>query len=113
MSLTAVFHALVQDLLSQITSPTSLFALCSAACAVVLVMVSSFVKTMIPLRYLAVGGNLGFLVYGVLHPSPIMALLHGALLPINVYRAKEMVKLTRRVTAAAEADDLSGVWLKP
>jgi CRP/FNR family cyclic AMP-dependent transcriptional regulator len=113
MSLIAVFHALVQDLLAQITTPTSLFALCSAACAVVLVMVSSFVKTMIPLRYLAVGGNLGFLVYGVLHPSPIMALLHGALLPINVYRAKEMVKLTRRVTAAAEADDLSGVWLKP
>ena len=27
-------------------------------------VVSSFVKTMIPLRCLAVGGNLGFLVYG-------------------------------------------------
>ena len=76
-------------------------------------IVSSFVKTMIPLRCLAVGGNLGFLVYGVLHPSIVMMLLHGALLPFNIYRAAEMVRLTRRVRAASAAGDLSGVWLKP
>jgi len=75
--------------------------------------VSAFVKTMIPLRWLAVGGNVGFLVYGALHPSPVMVLLHGALLPINVWRATDMVRLTRRVSAAAAAQDLSGVWLKP
>ena len=40
-------------------------------------------------------------------------LMHGTLLPINVWRAVEMVRLTRRVTAAAAAGDLSGVWLKP
>ena len=64
-------------------------------------IVSSFVKTMIPLRYLAVGGNLGFLIYGALHPSLILVLLHGALLPINIFRAAEMVRLTRRVRVAA------------
>ena len=64
-------------------------------------IVSSFVKTMIPLRCLAVGGNLGFLVYGALHPSIVMMLLHGVLLPFNIYRAAEMVRLTRRVRAAA------------
>ena len=42
-----------------------------------------------------------------------MMLLHGALLPINIFRAFEMVRLTRRVRAAAAAGDLSGVWLKP
>ena len=40
-------------------------------------------------------------------------LLHGALLPVNIYRAAEMVRLTRRVRAAAATGDLSGVWLKP
>ena len=68
---------------------------------------------MVPLRWLAVGGNVGFIIYGALHPSPVMLVLHGALLPINLWRALEMVHLTRRVSAAAEAGDLSGVWLKP
>jgi CRP/FNR family transcriptional regulator, cyclic AMP receptor protein len=43
----------------------------------------------------------------------VMMLLHGALLPINIFRALEMVRLTRRVRAAAAEGDLSGVWLKP
>ena len=98
---------------SALSTPLGVLAVCSAALAAVLVIVSSFVKTMIPLRCLAVGGNLGFLVYGALHPSVVMMLLHGALLPVNIWRAAEMVRLTRRVRAAAEAGDLSGVWLKP
>jgi CRP/FNR family transcriptional regulator, cyclic AMP receptor protein len=96
-----------------LATPLGIFALCSAAVAAALVIVSSFVKTMIPLRCLAVGGNLGFFVYGALHPSVVMMLLHGALLPVNIYRALEMIRLTRRVRAAAAAGDLSGVWLKP
>jgi phosphotransferase system glucose/maltose/N-acetylglucosamine-specific IIC component len=98
---------------SALSTPLGVLAVCSAALAAVLVIVGSFVKTMIPLRCLAVGGNLGFLVYGALHPSVVMMLLHGALLPVNIWRAAEMVRLTRRVRAAAEAGDLSGVWLKP
>ena len=98
---------------AELSSPSEVVAWCAALVAAVLVIVSSFVKTMIPLRWLAVGGNLGFLVYGALHPSPVMVLLHGALLPINVYRARQMVRLTRRVSAAAAQGDLSGVWLKP
>jgi CRP-like cAMP-binding protein len=35
------------------------------------------------------------------------------LLPINLYRAREMMRLTRQVTAAEAAGDLSGYWLKP
>jgi CRP-like cAMP-binding protein len=42
-----------------------------------------------------------------------MAVLHAVLLPINLWRAVEMVQLTRRVKSAAEARDTSGLWLRP
>jgi len=108
-----LFAAAAASLSTSTATPLAVLALCSAAVAALLVIVSSFVKTMIPLRCLAVGGNLGFLVYGAIHPSLVMMLLHGALLPVNIYRATEMVRLTRRVRAAAATGDLSGVWLKP
>jgi hypothetical protein len=98
---------------SALSTPLGIFAVCSAAIAAALVIAGGFVKTMIPLRCLAVGGNLGFLIYGALHPSIVMMLLHGALLPVNIWRAAGMVRLTRRVREAAAAGDLSGVWLKP
>ena len=101
------------NLSSAVATPLGILAVASAVVAAALVLVSSFVKTMIPLRFLAVGGNLGFLVYGAIHPSVVMMLLHGALLPVNIYRAIEMVRLTRRVRAASAEGDLSGVWLKP
>ncbi|MGH8797108.1 MAG: Crp/Fnr family transcriptional regulator [Caldimonas sp.] len=96
-----------------LSSPMEILALCAAAAGGVLIIVGSFVKTMVPLRWLAVWSNCGFLAYGVLHPSVIMALLHAALLPINVVRLLEMLRLTRRVTAAAASADSSGVWLRP
>ncbi|MDQ2735275.1 MAG: cyclic nucleotide-binding domain-containing protein [Pseudomonadota bacterium] len=113
MSAHELFATAAASLSQALASPLAIFALCSAGVAAVLVIVSSFVKTMIPLRCLAVGGNLGFLVYGALHPSLVMVLLHGTLLPVNIYRAMEMVRLTRRVRASAAAADLSGIWLKP
>ncbi|MGO4394382.1 Crp/Fnr family transcriptional regulator [Variovorax sp. M-6] len=113
MSMHVLWDTAMASLASSISTPSGIVAVCSAGVAGALVVVSSFVKTMIPLRCLAVGGNLGFLVYGALHPSLIMMLLHGALLPINIWRTAEMVRLTRRVTAAAAEDDLSGVWLRP
>ncbi|RZL95997.1 MAG: cyclic nucleotide-binding domain-containing protein [Variovorax sp.] len=109
----ALFDTAVAALTSALATPSGIVALCSAGVAGSLVIVSSFVKTMIPLRCLAVGGNLGFLIYGALHPSLMLVLLHGALLPINIFRAAEMVRLTRRVRVAAASNDLSGVWLRP
>ncbi|MFC5608994.1 Crp/Fnr family transcriptional regulator [Variovorax soli] len=85
----------------------------SVTIAGALVVASSFVRTMIPLRCLAVASNVGFLVYGALHPSLIMLMLHATLLPINIFRTAQMVRLTRRVSAAAQTSDLSGVWLRP
>ena len=96
-----------------LSSPTEIVALCAAAAAIVLTVTSSFVKTMVPLRWLAVSSNFGFLAYGLLHASLINVLLYATLLPINVIRLREMRQLTRRVRAAAASADSSGIWLRP
>lgn len=113
MSTSALIDTAMTALDTALATPTGIVALCAATIAGVLIIISSFVRTMIPLRYLAVGGNLGFLIYGALHPSLILVLLHGVLLPINIFRAGQMVRLTRRVQIAAASNDLSGVWLRP
>ena len=94
-------------------SPSEMLAVLSVIVAGAFVLVSTFVKTMIPLRWLAIGSNIGFVAYGAIHPSYPMLLLHAALLPINLYRLAEMVRLTRRVAAVRAEGELSGVWLKP
>lgn len=98
---------------SALSSPTELVAIFAATVAGALQISSSFVKTMVPLRWLAVLSNVGFLGWGVLHPSFVMALMHGILLPINVVRLSEMTRLTRRVKAATNNTDRSGIWLRP
>jgi len=107
-----IAHA-ASSVASAFSTPAEAMAVGAAIVGVALVVISSFVRTMIPLRWLAVGSNVGFLTYSAVHPSLAVVLLHGTLLPINVWRAIEMVRLTRRVTEAAAYRDLSGVWLKP
>ena len=106
--------ARIADLQAQLNDPGQWLALAAAVVAAALIVVSSLVKTIIPLRWLAVGANLGFVVYGVLHPAPMVALLYFALLPINLWRVLEMQRLTRRVmnAEAADSEDLK-VWLQP
>lgn len=94
-------------------SPSELLALLSVLVAAGFVLVSSFVKTMIPLRWMAIGSNFGFIAYGALHPSYPMLLLHLSLLPINMFRLAEMVRLTRRVKAVRVEGELSTIWLRP
>ena len=113
MSLADLMDKMAAQLAAAFATPMDALGIGAALVGVALVVTSSFVKTMIPLRWLAVGSNVGFLVYCAVHPSIIVLLLHGTLLPINVWRAVEMARLTRRVRAAAAAGDLSGVWLKP
>jgi len=101
------------QLLVQLADPVQLVALLSAVVAGVLVVAGAFVRTMIPLRWLAVASNLGFIVYGLVHPAPLMVVLHAVLLPVNLWRVDQMIRLTRRVSAsAADAQQLE-VWLRP
>jgi hypothetical protein len=51
-----------------------------------LVFLTFYMKGMIPLRLLALCSNVAFLIYAFgLHLAPI-AILHGALIPVNISR---------------------------
>jgi len=77
-----------------------------------LVLATFCMKTMIPLRCAAVCSNVAFIVYGFYdHLYPVLV-LHAILLPLNVWRAVQMLRLIKRVEAASKGD-LSTGWLKP
>jgi CRP/FNR family cyclic AMP-dependent transcriptional regulator len=113
MTMVEIIQGIPAQMAAVLASPQQIAAVASAAAAGALIVVSTFVRTMIPLRWLAVGSNVGFVLYGLLHPSLLMMLLHASLLPINLYRVTEMTSLTRRVIRAGRSGDNSGVWLKP
>lgn len=96
-----------------LASPREMVAYLAGALAASFVIGAAFVRTMIPLRWLAVAGNLGFVIYGALHPQYLTLFVSAVLLPINVRRALQMMRLTRRVKAAEASSDLSGLWLRP
>lgn len=98
---------------SLLITPEGVIAIASALAASAFNIAGTFVKTMIPLRWLAAGGNLGFMVCGALMPSLPMLILHSLLLPINSLRAVQMMRLTRRVNRAAADTTNSGFWLRP
>jgi hypothetical protein len=103
----------IDRFVASLVQPSDLLALGSAAVAALLVIVSAFVKTMIPLRWLAVASNLGFIVYGLAHPAPLMVALHAVLLPVNLWRVRQMIRLTRRVAAVSTDGTQLEVWLRP
>lgn len=98
---------------SVLDSPTQIVATLAAVVGVALVVAGSFMRTMLPLRWLAVGSDTALVIYGSLHPSTVTLVLAATLLPINVFRAVEVTRLTRRVARAQADADLTGLWLKP
>lgn len=101
------------ELAASLADPWQWLALGAAGLAAVLIVVSAFVKTIIPLRWLAVASNTGFIVYGLVHPALLILALHLTLLPINLWRVAEMHRLTRRVRRAAAPGSAVQVWLRP
>jgi hypothetical protein len=96
-----------------LSRPEGTFAVVAACIAGLLVIVSAFVRTMIPLRWLAVGSSLGFILYGLAHPSWVMVALHSVLLPVNLWRVRQMISLTRRVRSSAADPAQMQIWLRP
>jgi hypothetical protein len=80
--------------------------------ASLLVFCTFYMKTMIPLRAVAIGSNVAFLAYGLLGGLYPVVALHAALLPLNAARLLQMRRLIRRVREAA-AGDLTMDWLMP
>lgn len=108
MDLVNELHARGAAFAASLSDPWQQAAFAAALLAGALIIASTLVKTIIPLRWLALGGNVGFVVYGLAHPAPMVFLLHAALLPINLWRVLEMQRLTRHVRAAGtlQADAL-------
>lgn len=105
--------ARLADLATMAADPTQWLALLAAVVGGVLVLWSGFVKTIMPLRWLAVGSNVGFIVYGWAHPAPMVLVLHLLLLPINLWRVLQMQRLTKQVRHARLGHGLTQVWLQP
>lgn len=80
--------------------------------ASILVFATFCMRTMLPLRLVAIGSNLLFIVYGYMGGVYPVLLLHLVLLPMNVWRAIGIVRITRAVrVAAGGATSLD--WLRP
>ena len=79
----------------------------------VLVFSSFFMRTMIPLRTVAICGNVSFIAYALLglkygvfgRVYPILV-LHAALLPLNVVRLRQQKELIRAVHEASEDETI-------
>ena len=77
-----------------------------------LVIATLSMRTMIPLRIVGIASNIAFITYGVLFGSIPTVVLHSLLLPLNIYRLREMNNLIRKVRAASRGD-MSLDWIKP
>lgn len=70
------------------------------------------VRTIIPLRVLAIISMLFFIGYGALAGAVATFLLYLLSLPINIFRLHQMLNLVKKARMSAQGD-LSMDWLKP
>ena len=80
--------------------------------ASLLVFSTFYMKTMIPLRCVAMASNIAFLTYGYLAGLSPVFLLHTVLLPLNMLRLYQIRKLLKRVRRASTGD-YSIEWMLP
>lgn len=81
-------------------------------CASLLVFCTFYMKTMIPLRGVAIASNIAFMTYGLAGGLYPVFVLHVVLFPLNCLRLHQMRRLIRRVREAARGD-VSIEWLIP
>jgi len=80
--------------------------------AATLYFTSYIVKSMLPLRAIAIASNVFFIAYGYVHASLPELVLHSVLLPLNARRMWEIRKLTKEI-ARATIDSPVSQWLLP
>ena len=108
LSYEAVFHRLTELGLASINT-ANIFALIGAMLYVATLMM----RTIVPLRIVAIISILFFIAYGAMAGVVATFLLYLLSLPINIYRLRQMLDLIKKARAAATFDDLSMDWLKP
>jgi len=103
----ALFQRLVDIALASVTV-ANIFALLGATFFVTTLLM----RTMVPLRVAGIISDIFFIAYGVLSATVTTLTLYVLLLPINVYRLAQMLRLVKRARIAAQGD-LSMDWLRP
>jgi CRP-like cAMP-binding protein len=79
----------------------------------IFVVATYTMRTMIPLRIFGIITNVLLIAYSLPTHAYATALLHGILLPLNVYRLHQMLQLVRDVKKSVNSSDLSMSWLRP
>lgn len=80
----------------------------AAAC----VFVTFYMKTMVPLRVAGIVSNFLFIAYGYdLNAYPVL-ILHLVLLPLNILRLRQMLRLIKQIEDATKGD-VNLKWVKP
>ncbi len=108
LSYEAVLDRLTELVIAHINT-ANILALIGAALYVATLMM----RTIVPLRIVAIISILFFIAYGALAGVVTTFLLYLLSLPINIYRLRQMLDLVKKARAAANLDDLSMDWLKP
>ena len=77
-----------------------------------LTVVTLAMRTMVPLRVVAIASNIFQISFGALAGVAPMLIQHSILLPLNAYRLYEQMRLVGKVRKAT-VEDLSMNWLMP
>src|ERR1700748_2025082 len=89
-------------------SRAELIGYAAAAC----VFVTFYMKTMVPLRIAGIVSNVLFIAYAYDLPAYPVLILHLALLPPNIIRLRQMLKLIRQIEDATKGETNLD-WVKP
>ena len=63
-----------------------------------------YMKTMVPLRVVGILSNVAFLAFALIEHLVPVIILHGTLLPLNLFRLHELLKLVGEVREASTGD---------
>lgn len=80
--------------------------------AAILSVTAFAMKTMAPLRIAGIVSSALFIAYGILRPDYILLVLHGVLLPLNMFRLQQMQALLKETKSSTEGD-LDMNWIRP
>ena len=103
----AIFNRLEDFVLASIN-----FANVLALLGAIFFVATLLMRTIVPLRVSAIISDLFFVGYAVLANSVTTFILYILLLPINLIRLHQMLKLVKKARTSAQGD-LSMDWLKP
>src|SRR6266496_1218026 len=107
MTYEALFQRLVDIALASITIANML-----ALIGAIFFVATLLMRTMVPLRVTGIISDVLFICYGVLSGTVTTLILYILLLPINIFRLAQMLRLVKRARVAAQGD-LSMDWIKP